>query len=164
MIICTLVQWWISRREDSGTALPGFAQKHIGHCANCRTFAAFTGQLGALLATSELPARSVEERFAREAGFVPVRVWLTAAAVGMLLFAAGFAMVHRGRFPTGNPAGMRPAEFVLQEETGSMDQGNELAEFAGLLDTAAIHSEVDALEADLAQAMTHLDRCLDHLM
>lgn len=37
-MLCTISRWMISRAEDTGKKLPGFVERHIGHCRGCGAF------------------------------------------------------------------------------------------------------------------------------
>ncbi|MBN1940004.1 MAG: hypothetical protein JW843_10480 [Candidatus Aminicenantes bacterium] len=52
-MLCPLTRWFISRFEDTGKAIPPWVVRHVGRCASCRSFAAFS---------DSLPARFCGER------------------------------------------------------------------------------------------------------
>lgn len=48
-MLCPLIRWLISRKADTGKAMPGWAARHAGRCEACRDFAAFAESLPARL-------------------------------------------------------------------------------------------------------------------
>lgn len=136
-MLCKLTRRMISRAEDRGLALPGFAARHAGRCASCREFARFAASLGDRLA-AELPgvlARAPEERpgtsFAAEvAGPGRGDAGATArgprarrpllrplpAAAAVLIVAAGALVLFRvvPRTPSPSPAAGEAARAAIR--------------------------------------------------
>jgi hypothetical protein len=48
-MLCPLVKWLISRAEDTGRTLPGFAARHTGRCRACGEYARSVSPLSARL-------------------------------------------------------------------------------------------------------------------
>ena len=175
-MLCTLSRWLISRAEDSGKALPGFAGRHVRQCRACAEFARTTATLSSRLRSersawlAEVPDFAVDRgpdpapRPAAKAGArEPRRSWLAlrplpVAAAALVIVAGGlilFQVVLKEPAPTAED---RAAAMAALKTITSAPQG--LQGFIGAAESP-LDRERRILENSVSSAVEYLQARLN---
>jgi len=175
-MLCTLSRWLISRAEDTGKALPGFAGRHVRGCGACAEFARTATALSSRLRTersawlAEVQDFAVEIRpdatpmpAAKTGEREPQRSWLSLhplpVAAAALVIVAGalvlFQLVLKGPAPTAEER----AEAMAALKTITSAPG----EFQGVIGAAEspLDKERRVLERSVTSAVEYLQARLN---
>jgi len=134
-MFCNLTRWMISRAEDRGKKMPGFAARHAGRCRTCREYSGFAESLSSRLAkdtssflariqdfvpepsapSAENAERATQERRRRRLAFHP----FPAAAAALVVLASALILTLIARRESApSPLEKEAALAILKSVSG----------------------------------------------